>query len=204
MSTPRSRIVTRLLAAVVCVMGEPGPCQAPPKSEAIGLEENELKARFLAKICAFVKWPQASDVNDPSKPFVIGILPGPPADGENRWKDPFVGSMGEVFRETTLKNKKVSLKFITSSGDIKECQAIYVMPRAKIGIKELMRGTKPLHTLIFGQTEGFAELGVHLNFQVVDQRVRFEINEASFQDSGLKLDALILRSAIVVKRREGK
>lgn len=194
----------RLILMAGCVTGQPGAGQVPPKAAQVDVEEHELKARFLAKICDFVKWPPESDVNDPSKPFVIGILPGPLEDGERRWKDPFVDSMREIFSKTTLKTKKIILKPLITAGQIKECQAVYVMPRARSGIKLLMKGTQPIHILVFGQAEGFAELGVHLNFKVVDQRVRFEINEASFHDSGLKLDALILRSAIVVKRRETK
>lgn len=202
MSGALLRLLSRLLAVGACLMGGPGLCLAPPRAPQAELDEHVLKAKFLAKVCTFVDWPRGSTVHDSSPPFVIGILPGPPVDGGNRWEDPFVKVMQEVFRIDTLKNKKVSFKFITSSGEIKECQAIYVMPRARTGIKLLMPGAQPLHILVFGQTEGFAELGVHLNFQVVDRRVRFEINEASFQDSGLKLDALILRSAIVVKRKE--
>jgi hypothetical protein len=143
-------------------------------------------------------------MEDTSQPFVIGILPGPNInpEGEHRWDDLFVRSMRSEFKKTTVKNKRVILKNLNSLDDIKACQAIYVM--SKKGLLGVLNVTKPLHTLVFGQTEGFAELGVHLNFLVVNARLRFEINESSFHESALKIDSMILRSAIVVKRREGK
>jgi len=192
------------LATGLLLAGAPLPGRSQEGGTVHAEEGNVLKAKFLAKVCAFVDWPPTSTVPDLSRPFVIGILPGPPIPGEERWEDSFVRAMREVFGATPLKQKKVILRNIASAAELKECQAVYVMPRARIGIPNLVRGTRPLHTLLFAQSDGFADLGVHLNFLVVDRHVRFEINEASFQDSGLKVDSLILRTAIVVKRREGK
>lgn len=194
----------RLLLAGSCFAGVPARAVSSSLGAPVEEEENVLKARFLAKVCAFVDWPRGSSVNDAAQPFVIGILPNPSTSGANRWEDPFVRAMRELFLTTPLKNKKVVFKNLTSINEIRECQAIYVMPVSRSGITGVLKVTRPLHTLVFGQTEGFAELGVHLNFIVVDKRLRFEINESSFQDAELKIDSLILRSAIVVKRREAK
>lgn len=188
------------VAAGLCLAPGAAPAQAARDTAA----EQDLQARFFAKVCTFVDWPREAGVGDPGRPFVIGILGGPPLSLDNPWEDPLVRAMRALFPKQLLKGQKVSFSAIKTFEELKGCQAVYLMPSARRHVAATVKLVAPAHVLVFANTEGFAELGAHLNFKMVDQWVRFEINEASFQHSELRIDALLLRTATVVKRREAR
>ena len=52
--------------------------------------------------------------------------------------------------------------------------------------------------------EGFAERGVLINFFVAEKQVRFEINDAAAQSSGLEFSSKLLRVARLVGTDGGR
>ena len=61
---------------------------------------------------------------------------------------------------------------------------------------------KPILTI--GDTEGFAEKGIHINFYLREESTRFSINEKVVRDSPLKMDFRLLQYARIVNPVERK
>lgn len=174
-----------------------------PESQSIdGKGEFDMKAQFVGKACTFVDWPATSEVNDATKPFVLGILGGT----QNTWGDPMEDPLARALKSTfatgQIKGKRVLVKALRTSPEVIACHALYVLPSYKPHMPLLRTLSQKKNILLFGASPGFADLGIHINLTVVSQKLRFEVNETSFRGSGLKIDSLLLKQALVVKQGE--
>ena len=57
--------------------------------------------------------------------------------------------------------------------------------------------------LLVGDTRGYGEAGVHLNFFLEADKVRFELNPAALRQAGLDVSYLLQQVARTVETREG-
>jgi hypothetical protein len=55
---------------------------------------------------------------------------------------------------------------------------------------------KPILTI--GETNGFCEKGVHINFIITNSKVRFQINEKAVKNSNLKISHLLLQTGTII------
>lgn len=169
-----------------------------------GKPEFDLKAQFIGKTCTFVDWPANSEVNDASKPFVLGLLGGVQKTWENPLEDPLAVAIRATFATAQIKGKRVIVKPLRAAPDVLGCHALYVLPSYKPHMTLLRGLSQKKNILLFGDSPGFADLGIHINLVLVGEKLRFEVNEASFRASGLKIDSLLLKQAVAIRQGELK
>jgi hypothetical protein len=170
----------------------------------VGKAELELKAQFIGKVCTFVDWPANSDVNDPSKPFVLGLLGGVQKTWDDPLEDPLARALKATFGTAQIRGKRVIVKPLRNAPDVLSCQALFVLPSYKPHMALLLGLSQRKNILLFGDSHGFADLGIHFNMVLIGEKLRFEVNEVSLRNSGLKVDSLLLRQAVAIKHGETK
>ncbi|MBI9033356.1 MAG: YfiR family protein [Bacteroidales bacterium] len=147
-----------------------------------------VEAVFLEKFTRFVTWPADSNVYDTTTPFVIGVI------GD----DPIGEVLRDVYSQFTILKKDVQIKSIIIMDEVSSCDMIFIGEVEKHVFEELLELLEDKPILLVSHNKGFAEEGVHINFVMLGDKLRFEINHKSLSRSGLKASHLLLRQAIII------
>lgn len=148
--------------------------------------EYRVKAAFLFNFTKFVKWPEKAFDNATS-PIKICVL------GESPLKE----SLYEI------ENKKAGSRTLVISkaksvDDINDCHVLFI---SNDSVKEFFSSIERIqkkNILTIGDKEGLARKGCVINFMMVNNKVRFEINTSSAKKAELKISSQLLKIAKIV------
>ena len=153
-------------------------------------EEYTIKAIFLERFTRFTEWPEESEINDTIKPFVISVI----------GKNPFGNIMEETYSTQKILNKNVEIRYISKIDQIEEINILFISKSKEKELSKILSYTKDKPILTVGDTKGFAEKGVMINFYLSSGKLRFEINESAVKEPGLSMSYLLLQVALIVKK----
>ncbi len=139
-----------------------------------------------------MKWPASSDIADRSESFVIRVL----------GKNPFGSLLEKIYSRRKIKNKTVRLLEKEASESISDCHLMFISESEEKRLSEILAHTKDRPVLTVGDTKGFAEKGVIVNFYLDEKKVRFEINENAARAAGLSISYKLLRLAKIISPLE--
>ncbi|MEA2105438.1 MAG: YfiR family protein [Bacteroidota bacterium] len=148
-----------------------------------------LKAVYLEKFSRFITWPKESLTDNPDEPFIIAVL------GET----PLTENLNQIYAMQEIKNKRVIIKNIHNFNEIQGSHILFIAESEKKSIDQIIAITKQQPILTIGETKGFAEKGVLINFFEKDNKLRFEINETAILKSPLQMSFYLLNSARIVE-----
>lgn len=150
-------------------------------------EEYVIKAVLLEKISSFVEWNTEKIIN--KNTFTVGII------GSHK----FGKVLEETYANRKILGKKLAVKFIEDNLEINNCDVIFIPKLNKEKFADILEFVKKKPILTISDTKGYAEKGVHINFYTEENNIRFEINEKSVKESGLKMNHLLLSLAKIVE-----
>ena len=164
-------------------------------SSAGSEDEYYRKAALFKVLCQYIQWPKSSDVNDPLKPFVIGVI------GSN----PFGSILETAYsrEENKIKNKKVEIRHISKMEEIENCHILFISKSLDKELEEILAFTTGKPILTIGETKGYAQRGVLFNLYISRNEIRFEINALALRESGLIPSSQLLSVAKIVGPLEG-
>ncbi len=151
--------------------------------------EYHVKGAMMVQFLSHVDWPEDSDVSDKSKPFVIAVI------GEN----PFGSYLDKISKKVKIKSKNLKIRYISEVNEISGCHLLFISRSMKRKLQEIIEFTKDKPILPVGDTRGYAEMGVHINFYLEHGKVRFEINQLAVLASVLKVNYHLFQYAKIVK-----
>ena len=154
-------------------------------------EEYALKASFVERFVMFVDWPE-DPVSEASESLVVGVI------GEN----PFDDYLDAAFDQPNESNRTVEIRQITDLDEVLSCDLLFISKSEKHSIRAILDSTAGKPILTIGDTEGFSEAGVIINFYVDGDRLHFKINISAVRESGLQLDSFLLDYAQIVDSSE--
>ncbi len=143
------------------------------------------KALLLAPITTFVTWPPAANKADSSKHFKITVI------GDNY----FNTYLDDAYRYKELKNKPVTIRYISDIKEINDTHLLFISKSMKNKISEIIAYTKNKPILTIGDSRGFCQAGVHVNFFYHRFELCFEINNKAARAVGLELSWHLLKQA---------
>lgn len=147
-----------------------------------------LKAVYLEKFSRFVTWPEESSMNNLSEPFIISVI----------GKTPLLDNLEQIYSVQKINNKKVEIRQISNLYEIEKSHILVIAESEKKNIQNILSLTKNLPVLTIGETTGFADKGILINFYEENNKLRFEINEAAVLQSPLQMSFYLLNSAKIV------
>jgi len=174
---------------------------AKPATDPGHAKEHQIKAAFLYNFLNFVDWP-AEKTNDVNKPIIIGIV-----DSED------FNTAFEPIKDKTFNGRKIAIKTFNSltaetlknknnpewpkiSEEMKQCHIIFFYEyQSKNTLTTIFSELTTAGTLTVGQSDNFLESGGNINFLLIDQKVRFEINLSSAKQNNLKIRSNLLKLA---------
>jgi len=180
---PRRDLLLALPALLaVALLGLASSARAEPVPK-----EYQLKAAFLYNFSKFVQWPP-DRFADETSPIVIAVL----------GQSPFGDELNRLVRERLVNGRAIEVRPISSVADIPRAHILFVPAGA-----EPLLNAGPLvapGVLTVGESAGFAARGGIIRFILVEEKVRFEIDQGSAKRAGLKLSGQLLKLATIIRK----
>jgi hypothetical protein len=170
----RGRGALFLLLALLAALPGVASAQTAP--------EYDVKAVFLYNFAKFVDWPPAA-FPDPNS-LTICVL------GD----DPFGGSLQAVAGEQVA-NHKLNVLRTDSISKTAGCQILFISRSERERLPQILAAVKGSPVLTVGDTNGFVDRGVIINFVPEGSKVRFEINTEPADRAGIKISSKLLQLA---------
>jgi len=172
------RFLSICLCAIVLAIAA-APVRAQTAQEAV-------KATFVYRFASFVSWPQDAfaDPNAPVRLCVIGAAP-------------FARSLQQAVSGQHVGARSFQVTQLAGAAQLNACQVAYVVGERTEATLQQARGHSVLTI-----TDGGGERGM-IHFALVDDRVRFYIDDARAAESRIAIDPRLLSLAISVRRRTG-
>jgi YfiR/HmsC-like len=147
--------------------------------------EYQIKAAFVYNFAKFVEWPTQA-LAAPTSPMVIGML------GENV----FHGDLEKTIRGKAINDHPLQFKKFDSVAEATNCQVLFIGPSEKKHLPKILESLRGTSVLTVSETDEFIENGGMINLVIVDNRVRFQINNEAAKKAGLTISSKLLSLAI--------
>lgn len=154
-------------------------------------KEYAIKAAFMEKLIIQVDWPADTDFKDPSSPIIFKVI------GEN----PFGPLLETFYSKRRILGKEMKISFISQIEEIGNAHVLFISPSEKRNVNEILEYTKNKPILTIGDSIGFLDKGVHINLIRIKDNVRFEINQKTANQAGLRINYRLLSLASCVISR---
>ncbi len=178
----RNRVIAALAAALlVCVPAFSGIAGQPST-------EYRIKAAFLYNFTSFVTWPD--DLAGESE-FTLCVF----------GHDPF-GELLDKLAGKSVKNTQLVVRRLESLALLDECKLVFIsdMPDDQLGAALALLHDLPVLTV--SDIRGFTELGGIIEFRIIENKVRFDININAAESSGLSISSKLLSLATRFRRND--
>src|SRR6185437_5808520 len=149
--------------------------------------EYQIKAAFVYNFVKFVEWPPEAFASTNS-PLVIGVL------GKNVFGD----NLEQAIQNKVINNHPLQLKVFPSVAEAGGCQVLFISASEKKHYSEILKVVRDKSILTVSESESvdFIDDGGIINFVIVDNHVRFQINNARARKVGLKMSSDLLNLAV--------
>ncbi len=180
-------IPRRLLSACLLSVALEGVAQSPGRR----LEEYQVKAMYLGHIGAYTDRKDGASFLDSAQVYRIGVV----------GKNPFEQFLTQVYASQTVKKARVKVVFPRTPEEAQECQMLFISRSEADRLEEILGWVKSRPVVTVGDTRGYAQRGVMVNFILEKDLVNWEVNLGSLRKSSLVMDPTFLDLA--VRRIEG-
>jgi len=150
--------------------------------------ELRVKAAFLYNFARFVEWPVQAE----SQPKVEFCVLG---------HDPLTPILEETVRGKNVNGRVLGVRNVGGADEAAGCHVLFVARGEQKRLRCLLQALAEKPVLTVSDLEGTVRDGGIIQFRLVDQNVRFEVNLDAAARAGLKLSSQLLRVALAVVGR---
>ena len=151
--------------------------------------ESAVKATYLYKFVPYVQWPPAAFAS-PASPVVVCVLGGAP----------FADLVSRAVGGERLENRPLMSRRLTSVDANSGCHVLFAAGTPTQSAAEALAAVRGKPVLTVTDAPPAAAAKGIVNFVLVDNRVRFEINLAAAAENGLAISSKLLSLAVAVKQ----
>ena len=152
-------------------------------------QEYEVKATYLYNFARFVEWPLSSAAAK-SNSFAICVL----------GQDPFGPALDAIVAGESIDGKAVLAKRVSKPQDAVSCRVLYISSSEDSRLKEVLAALDKSGVLTVSDIPQFSQRGGMIEFTLEGNTVRFEVNLAVAENTGLTLSSELLKVAVTVRR----
>ena len=145
---------------------------------------HEVHSMMVYNFTKYVQWPDHSATGE----FIIGVV------GNTDIYNTLNGWYGGKPRGS----KTYIIKKFNSAAEVTDCHVLYI-DKSKSGefdnVNDKLKGKG---TLIITDKSGLGEKGSSINFKLVDNKLKFELNQKAIEASNLKVSGALSSMAILI------
>ncbi len=186
LSTKNKRTFIVIIIILICYSTGIGTSNSYADQKS---KEYHIKAAFLLNFAKFMEWP-SQVLPDSSSSLTLYIL----------GKDPF-GEALKTIENKIVKGRKLVVKKASCVEDIKECHILFISNSEKQNMEKILSKINDLPILTVAETRNFCQTGGTINFVVLKNKVRFEINVDAARRKGLNISSKLLKLSKIIKER---
>ena len=153
------------------------------------IDEYHLKAAFLYNFAKFVEWPHEA-WSGPADPIAVCIL------GETSLHD----ALAQVVEGKTVQGRPLHVRRVSEPGAAANCRILFISDSERNRLLTILATVRGHGVLTIGDSPGFADKGVVINFKIANGHVHFEINLAAADEQKLTISSKLLRLAEVLRK----
>ncbi len=167
-------------------------CLAPSFAAGPDSREYVLKAGYIYNFTKFIKWPDRANGEIEKKGLNLCSA------GE----DPFGNILSKLAQKLKKKKNKLLIIPRVSIKKMAQCHILFVSQSEESRLDQILFRVKEYPVLVIGDTPGYAEKGVGINFYLQKNKIRFEINREALKKAGLAVSSELLNLGRIVPGRK--
>jgi hypothetical protein len=160
--------------------------------KAQNIEEYALKEVMIFKITTLIEWPEDSKVCSANEPVVISII------GENPFKGQLKKLADSDYRK--IKKKQAIVRYIQNPEEIADSDILFISSSERYDISKILKYIQNKPILTIGDTKGYVEKGVMIEFALYSGKMRIKINKKQADKSKIYINSQLLGNAFKVVR----
>lgn len=144
-----------------------------------------IQANIIYHFTKYIDWPESKKSGD----FIIGIV------GDT----PVYDKLRSLLTNKTVGTQKIVIKKISAGSASLDCHILYIGEDESQSMKKIAERTAGAPTLLVSKERGLAEKGSCINFIVVSDHLKLEINKNNIEQRNLSIASELLKLGKVVK-----
>jgi len=147
-------------------------------------DQYQVKAAYLLNFARFVEWP--AEALPPSSPLIIGVVGDHPLDG----------ALEEVLRAKSANGHAIQLRRLRwNDVSLTACQIVFISNSDEAHLPQILRFLTGSSALTVSDIDRFSLRGGMIEFRMVGNRVRFDINRSAATAARLDISSKLLSVA---------
>lgn len=143
-----------------------------------------VHANIIYHFTKYIDWPPSMKSGD----FIIGVT------GET----PLYDELQKAIANKMAGNQKIIVNKISTNGSF-NCHILFISEDENSSIKKIAARTAGAPVLLVSESEGFAQKGSCINFIIVSDHLKLEINKNNIVQRGLSIASELLQLGKIVK-----
>ena len=145
---------------------------------------HELHSMMIYNFLKYIQWPSSKS----SSEFTIGVVEA----------DEIYNTLNKWYGNQTRGGKTFKIQKVSASDDLSKFHLVYIGKNASNSFKQILGKIANEPVLTVTEQNGLGKEGSCINFKVVDNRLKFELNEAAVAKTSLKTSSQLAAMAIVL------
>jgi hypothetical protein len=145
---------------------------------------HEIHSMLIFNFIKYIDWPDAAKSGD----FIIAVY------GD----DDVYDQLNTFYSNRPIKGQTVQIINVSSLSDFSSAHVVYVADKKSSDFESLSSKFNGKPTLIITDRSGLGKKGSCINFKEVGGKLKFEINQASFDSNKLKISSQLVSMGIVI------
>jgi YfiR/HmsC-like len=156
-------------------------------SRAAAQQETDyaVHANIIYHFTKYIEWPG----NKKSGDFIIGTI------GDT----PLYDELNKNIGSKMVGDQKIVIKRFSSSAATFNCHILFISADERLSMKKIASRTAGTSILLVSESEGLAQKGGCINFCIVSDRLKLEINKYNIEERGLSIALELLQLGKIVK-----
>src|SRR5579863_7201788 len=145
----------------------------------------QIEAAFIYNFARFVDWPTRA-FTDASSPMIIGVF------GKNR----FGTDLAQTISGKLIGGHPLQFRECASLTEATHCQVLFISDSEKGHLSNIISTLGNASILTVSETDNFIAAGGMINLRIVDDKMRFDINNSAAKSAGLTISSKLLSLAL--------
>ena len=156
----------------------------PLKNQSNTISMQNLKAAFIYNFTKYVSWSN----NDTSHTFNISII------GESDIAFP----LEEIAQKRKVGDREIKIYRPKDINSIPQSHILFISSSESDSLSHILSVINQSNTLTVSDSDGFAKMGVGINFIFKNGKIGFELNQKAIDRVGLSVSSQLKKLAILV------
>ena len=163
----------------------------PPGGRSDESLEYRVKAAYLLNFTRYVEWPERVAATDSALNIcVLGA-------------DPFGRVLDLTVAGRTAHGRPLQVRRIRAAAESPGCEVVFVSRQTWQRTPPSLKALEQTGSLTVGESEEFARGGGVIGFVILDETVRFVVNDEARDRAGLRISSRMLSLAAAIYGRDG-